>query len=87
MDPPSPDSRLRLSVGLFYLLSSSRTRQLTLDDAMDIWRNDRDEGLASILAEMGERYGMDLSPESDSIYRMESLHSLVERMRVRRMYG
>ncbi len=75
-----------IGVGI-YNLSSSRTRQLTLDDAMDIWRNDRDEGLASILAEMGERYGLDLSHESDSIYRMESLHSLVERMRVRRMYG
>ncbi|MBR4697556.1 MAG: DNA polymerase IV [Candidatus Methanomethylophilaceae archaeon] len=75
-----------IGVGI-YNLSNSRTKQLTLDDAISIFRKDGDEDLDKALAEMSGRYGIDFSPDSEHIYRVDSLHSLVEEMRVRRVYG
>ena len=75
-----------IGVGI-YNLSNSRTKQLTLDDAISIFRKDGDEDLDKALAEMSRRYGIDFSPDSEHIYRVDSLHSLVEEMRVRRVYG
>ena len=75
-----------IGVGI-YNLSNSRTKQLTLDDAISIFRKDGDEELDKALAEMSGRYGIDFSPDSEHIYHVDSLHSLVEEMRVRRVYG
>jgi len=70
-----------------YNLTSGRTRQLTLEESFSLFGTDSDKKLEEALREMGERYGMDFSANPEHVYRLDSLHRLVEEMRVRRVYG
>ncbi|MBR6205484.1 MAG: DNA polymerase IV [Candidatus Methanomethylophilaceae archaeon] len=75
-----------IGVGI-YNLSKGRSRQTTIEEAVSIFRTDEGRRLEEALAEMSGRYGIDFSANTDGVRRIDALHSLVEDMRIRRVYG
>jgi DNA polymerase-4/DNA polymerase IV (DinB-like DNA polymerase) len=72
-----------IGVGV-YNLTGKGIRQMTLDEVFENQTGERERMLAEMLDILRERYHYDFSGNLEQIYRGDSLHSLVEFMRVHR---